>query len=219
MNFGIGSIFQIVGSLAFFIYGMKMMSDGIQRAAGSQLRNILRTMTQNRVLGVFTGFFNYFINTVFFCYYRHDGKFRKCWLAFFNRICWCYDWSQYWNNNYWMGLFRVLGFKVKLSAYSIPLFALGVPMILGGKGKVKHWGQFIIGFAILFLGLSELKGAVPSIKDNPGSFRSTKRFYTMGNLFKNFLCYCWNIINNRCTIVKCLYGNYVDHVCRRLASF
>ena len=56
MEFGIWNIVEILGSLAFFVYGMKLMSDGIQRAAGSQLRNILRTMTKNRYLGVFTGF-------------------------------------------------------------------------------------------------------------------------------------------------------------------
>ena len=56
MNFGVFDFIQILGALAFFIYGMKIMSDGVQRAAGAQLRNILRTMTKNRYLGVFTGF-------------------------------------------------------------------------------------------------------------------------------------------------------------------
>ena len=46
LSFGLWDALQILGSLAFFIYGMKLMSDGIQRAAGSQLRNILRTMTR-----------------------------------------------------------------------------------------------------------------------------------------------------------------------------
>ena len=56
MDFGIVDLLQIVGALSFFVYGMKMMSDGVQRAAGAQLRNILRTMTKNRLLGVGTGF-------------------------------------------------------------------------------------------------------------------------------------------------------------------
>jgi len=56
MDFGIGNVIQILGSLAFFIFGMKMMSEGIQRAAGKQLREILRSMTKNRFLGVLTGF-------------------------------------------------------------------------------------------------------------------------------------------------------------------
>ena len=57
----------------------------------------------------------------------------------------------------------ILGFKVKLSAYSIPLFAIGVPLLFSGSGKKKYWGEFLIGFAILFLGLSYLKGAVPDL--------------------------------------------------------
>jgi phosphate:Na+ symporter len=56
MDFGFWNIINIVGALAFFIFGMKMMSEGIQKAAGSQLRNILRAMTKNKYLGVFTGF-------------------------------------------------------------------------------------------------------------------------------------------------------------------
>jgi len=56
MEFGFWDLIQILGALAFFVWGMKIMSDGIQRAAGSMLRNILRTMTKNRYLGVFTGF-------------------------------------------------------------------------------------------------------------------------------------------------------------------
>jgi len=58
VSFGFWDVLQILGALAFFIYGMKLMSEGIQRAAGSQLRNILRSMTKNRYLGVFTGFLN-----------------------------------------------------------------------------------------------------------------------------------------------------------------
>ena len=55
-SFGFWTLINILGALAFFIFGMKMMSEGIQRAAGSQMRNILRSMTKNRFLGVFTGF-------------------------------------------------------------------------------------------------------------------------------------------------------------------
>jgi len=55
-SFGFWTVVNIAGALAFFIFGMKMMSEGIQRAAGSQMRNVLRSMTKNRYLGVFTGF-------------------------------------------------------------------------------------------------------------------------------------------------------------------
>jgi len=60
----------------------------------------------------------------------------------------------------------LLGFKLKLSTLSIPLFAFGVPMLFSKKGKSKYWGEFIIGFSILFLGLTFLKDAVPDLKGN-----------------------------------------------------
>jgi len=60
-------------------------------------------------------------------------------------------------------IIAILGFKVKLSAYSIPLFAIGVPLLFSKVGKRKYWGEFLIGFAILFLGLSYLKGAIPDL--------------------------------------------------------
>jgi len=79
MEFGFWDVIQIIGALAFFVYGMKMMSDGIQRAAGSQLRNILRSMTKNRFLGVGTGFLNHCTSTVFIRYHCNDCIFCKCW--------------------------------------------------------------------------------------------------------------------------------------------
>lgn len=179
MDFGIGSILQIVGALAFFIYGMKMMSDGIQRAAGSQLRNILRTMTQNRFLGVFTGFLITLLiqsssaTTVMTVSFVNAGL-----LSLTESAGVMIGANIGTTITGW--IVSVLGFKVKLSAYSIPLFAFGVPMVFAGKGKVKYWGQFIVGFAILFLGLSELKGAVPPIKDNPEVLEVLKDFTQWG---------------------------------------
>ena len=56
MEFGIFELLRLVGALGFFIYGMKVMSDGIQKVAGSKMRSILSKMTSNRFLGVATGF-------------------------------------------------------------------------------------------------------------------------------------------------------------------
>ena len=56
MQFGVYDFLNLFGALGFFIFGMKVMSDGIQKAAGSRMRQILSSMTRNRFLGVFTGF-------------------------------------------------------------------------------------------------------------------------------------------------------------------
>lgn len=166
MEFGIFDMFQILGALAFFVYGMKIMSDGIQRAAGSQLRNILRTMTRNRYLGVLTGFL---ITAVV----QSSSATTVMTVSFVNAGLM----SLVESAGVMMGanigttitgwLVSILGFKVKLNTLSIPLFAFGVPMLFSNTSKRKYWGEFIVGFAILFLGLSYLKGAVPDIKGNP----------------------------------------------------
>lgn len=165
MNFGLWDLITILGALAFFVYGMKMMSDGIQRAAGSQLRNILRTMTKNRFLGVFTGF-------LITALVQSSSATTVMTVSFVNAGLL----SLVESAGVMMGanigttitgwIISILGFKIKLSAYSIPLFALGVPLMFSRRGKLRYWGEFLIGFAILFLGLSYLKNAVPDIGEN-----------------------------------------------------
>ena len=165
MSFGLWDILQIIGSLAFFIYGMKMMSDGIQKAAGSQLRSILRSMTKNRVLGIFTGFFTTAIvqsssaTTVMTVSFVNAGLLNLTEAAGVMMGANVGTTITGW-------IISILGFKMKLNVLSIPLFAFGVPMLLSNRERLKHWGTFIIGFAILFMGLSFLKEAVPDIKSN-----------------------------------------------------
>jgi len=185
MDFGIGSVLQILGALAFFIYGMKMMSEGIQRAAGTQLRAILKNMTKNRYFGVFTGF-------LITALVQSSSATTVMTVSFVNAGLL----SLVESAGVMMGanigttitgwLVSVLGFKIKLSAYAIPLFAFGVPMLFSNKGKIKYWGEFIVGFAILFIGLGALKGAVPDIKNNPEVLNWLEYFSQNGILSRLF---------------------------------
>ncbi|MFT6709235.1 MAG: phosphate:Na+ symporter, partial [Flavobacteriales bacterium] len=70
--------------------------------------------------------------------------------------------------------------------FSIPLFAVGVPMIFIGRGKVKYWGEFILGFSILFLGLQYLKEAVPDLKGNTDALNFLTSFTEWGFLSRVF---------------------------------
>lgn len=175
----IGDTLQLLGALAFFIYGMKKMSDGIQLAAGSQLRNILRTMTQNRVFGIFTGFLITVLiqsssaTTVMVVSFVNAGL-----LSILEAAGVMLGANIGTTITGW--IVSILGFKVKLSVYSVPLFAFGVPMILSGRGKIKYWGEFIVGFAILFLGLGFLKASVPDIKSHPEALEFLKSFADWG---------------------------------------
>ncbi len=166
MEFGFWDMAQILGALAFFIYGMKIMSDGIQRAAGSQLRNILRSMTKNRFLGIFTGF-------LITALLQSSSATTVMAVSFVNAGLL----SLVESAGVLMGanigttitgwIVSILGFKVKLNAISIPLFAIGFPMTFIERGKIRYWGEFILGFAILFMGLGFLKANVPDLKGSP----------------------------------------------------
>ena len=128
MEFGFWDVLQIIGALAFFVYGMKMMSDGIQRAAGSQLRNILRSMTKNRFLGVGTGFLTTALvqsssaTTVMTVSFVNAGLLTLVESAGIMMGANIGTTITGW-------IVSLLGFKMKLSAYSIPLFAIGVRMV------------------------------------------------------------------------------------------
>jgi len=193
MEFGFWNIIEILGSLAFFIYGMKLMSDGIQRAAGSALRNILRTMTKNRYLGVFTGFLitallqSSSATTVMTVSFVNAGLLTLLESAGVMMGANIGTTITGW-------LISFLGFKVKLAHYSIPLFAIGVPMLFMNKGKTRYWGQFIVGFAILFMGLSYLKGAVPDIKSNPEILDFLKGFTEWGFFSRLFFVFVGTVV-------------------------
>jgi phosphate:Na+ symporter len=193
MEFGIFDLFQVLGALAFFVYGMKIMSDGIQRAAGSQLRNILRTMTKNRFLGVFTGFITTAIvqsssaTTVMTVSFVNAGL-----LSLMESAGVMMGANIGTTITGW--LVSILGFKVKLNVLSIPLFAIGVPMLFARRGKFKYWGEFIVGFAILFLGLSFLKESVPDIKSNPEMLSFLHKFTEWGFFSRLFFVFVGTVI-------------------------
>lgn len=193
LTFGIGDAIQIIGALAFFIYGMKLMSEGIQRAAGSQLRNILRSMTKNRYLGVLTGFL---ITAIV----QSSSATTVMTVSFVNAGLL----SLVESAGVMMGanigttitgwIVSLLGFKLKLSAYSIPIFAFGVPMLFSKKGNYKYWGEFLIGFGILFLGLSYLKGAVPDLKNNPEVLGFLSNFTEWGFFSRLFFVFVGTLV-------------------------
>lgn len=193
MSFGIGDILEIAGSLAFFVYGMKMMSDGIQRAAGSQLRNILRTMTKNRYLGVFTGFLTTALvqsssaTTVMTVSFVNAGLLSLVESAGVMMGANIGTTVTGW-------IVSILGFKVKLNTLSIPIFAFAIPMLFSKTSKIKYWGEFLIGFAILFLGLGFLKNSVPDIGANPEALDWLKDFAEYGILSRIFFVFLGAIV-------------------------
>lgn len=185
MNFGIIEMLRLIGALGFFIFGMKIMSEGIQKAAGDSLRKLLSYMTRNRFMGVFTGF-------LVTCIVQSSSATTVMTVSFVNAGLL----SLVESAGVMLGanigttitswLVALLGFKVKIAAMSLPLLAIGVPLIFMKKSKLKYTGEFIVGFAILFWGLSELKDAVPDVKSNPEVLHFLGNYADMGLLSNLF---------------------------------
>ncbi|WP_420581082.1 Na/Pi cotransporter family protein [Reichenbachiella sp.] len=167
MEYGIYDILKLIGALGFFIYGMKVMSESIQKVAGDSLRSVMSIITSNRVSGVFTGFLTTAIiqsssaTTVMVVSFVNAGllKLRQAIGVIMGANI---------GTTITAVLILVFGFsKFSISHYTLPIIAVGFPLLFAKKVEWKYWGEFLIGFALLFMGLSALKGAVPDLKHNP----------------------------------------------------
>ncbi len=181
MNYSFFDFLTLVGSLGMFLFGMKMMSESLQKVAGSKMRTILSAMTSNRFLGVLTGFF---VTTVV----QSSSATTVMLVGFVNAGLLTLKESI----GVIMGanigttvtgwIISIFGFKVQISEYALPLIAFGIPLIFSKSGTRRSWGEFLIGFALLFLGLDFLKGSVPNIKDNPEMLQFLHEYTNLGFL-------------------------------------
>ncbi|MBT8385637.1 MAG: Na/Pi symporter, partial [Bacteroidia bacterium] len=166
MQYGFYEFLQLFGSLGLFLFGMKVMSDSLMSLAGDKMRNILATMTSNRVYGILTGFFITSIiqsssaTTLMVVSFSNASL-----LTLVESIGVIMGANIGTTITAW--LITILGFKVSMSAIALPLVGLGFTFTFAKKENIKNWGGFIIGFAVLFIGLQFLKDAVPNINDNP----------------------------------------------------
>jgi len=166
-GWGVFKLLVLIGALGMFIYGMKIMSEGLQQAAGSKLRNMLGSITSNRVKGVITGFGitsivqSSSVTTVMTVSFVNAGLLTLKQSAGVMMGANIGTTITAW-------LILLLGFKVSLSSYALVFIAFGAPMIFFAKGKLKYWGTAIVGFSLLFMGLGELKAAVPTLGDDSG---------------------------------------------------
>ena len=161
MQFDFFDFLRLAGSLGFFIFGMKIMSEGIQKIAGNQMRQILNAMTSNRVTGVFTGFLTTSLvqsssaTTVMVVSFVNAG------LLSLKQAVGVIMGANI-GTTMTAILVTVFGFsKFSLAEYALPIIAVGFPMMFARSVKLKSWAEFLIGFAILFMGISALKDAVP----------------------------------------------------------
>lgn len=166
MGYTVGDFLKLLGSLGLFLFGMKYMSEGIQKAAGNNLRSVLKRVTSNSFLGVLTGVFVTTIvqsssaTTVMVVSFTNAGLFSLT-----EAISVVMGANIGTTVTAW--IVAVFGLKVSVAKLALPIMGFAFPFMFFGKDKVKNWAEFVIGFALLFFGLGELKDSVPDIKSNP----------------------------------------------------
>lgn len=174
-------LLRIVGSLGVFLYGMRVMSDGIQKVAGSRLKSILNYMTRNPVTGVLTGLLitsliqSSSATTVMVVSFVNSGL-----LTLIQAISVVMGANIGTTVTTWIVSF--LGFKFDISSIALPVVGLGLPLIFSRRRKYRDVGEILIGFGLLFIGLMFLKNSVPDIKDHPETLEFLKRYTDLGFL-------------------------------------
>jgi phosphate:Na+ symporter len=158
----VSTLITIAGSLAFFLYGMKIMSDGIQKVAGEKLHSILNYMTTNKFAGVFTGFAitaliqSSSATTVLVVSFVNAGL-----LTLKQSIGVIMGASIGTTVTGW--IVSIFGFKLDITSIALPAIGIGFPFIFSKKHRYRDIGEVFVGFGILFLGLRFLKDSIPEI--------------------------------------------------------
>lgn len=148
-------ILELIGSLGFLLYGMKLMSDGVQQSAGEKLQRALSVLTGNRFMSLLTGLIVTMIiqssgaTTVMVVTFVNAGLMtltQSVGVIFGANI----------GTTITAWIVSIFGFNFKISAFAIPVFGLGYFLSIVKKGAYKNWAEAIMGFGMLFLGLSGL---------------------------------------------------------------
>ena len=163
---GILQIFTLLGALGMFLYGMNLMSSGLQKAAGDRLRGLLAAMTSNPFKGVLTGLsitsiiqsssattvmVVSFVNAGLLTLAQAIGVIMGANIGT-TVTAWLVSW---------------LGFKADISILAVPLMLLGFLFSNSKKNQRQNIGELIVGFCLLFLGLSFMKESVPDLNETP----------------------------------------------------
>lgn len=176
---GILQIFTLLGALGMFLYGMNLMSSGLQKASGNKLRSFLSAMTSNPFKGVMTGLgitsiiqsssattvmVVSFVNAGLLTLAQAIGVIMGANIGT-TVTAWLVSW---------------LGFKADISILAIPLMALGFLFSNSKKNQRQNIGELIVGFCLLFLGLSFMKESVPDLNQTPEVLDFVKTWSSYG---------------------------------------
>lgn len=158
---------------------MKVMSEGLQKAAGDRLRTILSAMTRNRFTGTLTGF-------LITALIQSSSASTVMVVSFVNAGLMTLTQSMAVimganvGTTFTAWVIALFGFKVNISAFVLPLIGLSIPLLFTKSSRNKSIGEFIIGFAFLFMGLDMISKYVPDLQSNPEMFAFLQHYSSMG---------------------------------------
>jgi len=162
-------IFGTLGGLGLFLYGMIQMSEGLKKAAGTKLKNILESMTKKRIAGCLVGagitalIQSSSASTVMVVGFVNAGL-----LTLKQAISVIIGTNIGTTATAW--LVSISGFEFKITSYALPAIAVGFGLQIFGRTRtLKNLGEIILGFGILFIGIDFMKGAFDGLEDSPGT--------------------------------------------------
>ena len=192
MDYSFVDFLALLGAVCLFLYGMKVMSEGLQKAAGNRLRSILAWMTKTRFHGVVTGI-------VITSLIQSSSASVSMVVSFVNAglmpleqsLAVSFGAALGTTFTDWMVAF--FGFKVNMTVLLLPLLAFAVPMLFFKNNKYKNIGELLVGFVFLFMGLDAISSSVPDLSKSPEIFASLQYYTSMG---------FWSIL--LCCIIGCV---------------
>ncbi len=172
-------LLKLCGSLGFFLYGMQLMSEALQKVAGNKMRNILAAVTKNKAVGILTGLFITAViqsssaTTVMVVSFVNAGLLNL--VQAFSVIM-----GANIGTTATAWIVSLLGFSFNITDVAIAMLALALPLLFSSIPSRKYLGEFVIGFAILFVGLDFLKNSVPDVSAHPEALAFLQNWANMG---------------------------------------
>lgn len=179
MDYTILDFLSLLGAVCLFLYGMKVMSEGLQKVAGDRLRNILGIMTKNRAAGVITGILitaliqSSSASTVMVVSFVNAGL-----MSLAQSLAVIFGANVGTTVTTW--IISAFSFEINISTYTIVLLAVAVPLMFMKKGSYKSLGEFIVGFCFLFMGLDLISAYVPNLEENPQMLAFLQDYTALG---------------------------------------
>ena len=182
----LAKLFQLLGSLSFILYGMKLMSDGIQKSASNGLQKTINFMTQNRMMAMLTGLF---VTAII----QSSGATTVMTISFVNAellslsqaIAVIFGANIGTTVTAW--IVTLLGFKFDLSLTAMPAFGIGYFLTFFKRLKKQNLGEAIMGLGLLFLGLQMLSSFAPNLSASNFAFLQVIETEGLSTIFTGFL--------------------------------